>query len=178
MRWHKACGAGGLCLVVVSVFLGVWGTRQCVAASRPQFVKLNITVIWGFSKGEEFIDEKVDEKLAEILKKKLKLKRLEVLDQVAFVGKWAKWYARLSKDKDGEDDEDNDKDSKEPELMLTANYQGIQKASARFDVRITDTDGDKVLIKRQLKLPYNQPRVEFEKIGDRYLILILEAEPW
>ena len=165
---HRKPLVAAIVCVVVMLFPGQWGTPRC-AGVPPRLVTLDVTILWGTTKGEEAINGgNVDKNIIKAVQQKLKLKQLEVLDSVSLDGEsWLTWYAKVGR---------NNEKFKDMGLTLAARYWGTTNDSTRFGVSLES--GNNTLFKRNLVLTHNTPQVEAEMFKDGYFIFVFKAKPW
>ena len=147
-------------LVAIAALVAV--VLICSSAPAPvvktrKMVALKVIGIHGYKKGEE-ADEPILGEIGKKLRKKFKLKRLEVIDTVHFsASSGLELTTRLGE-----------------HMKIKMKWRAVQKNIARF--RITVLRGKGTILKKEVAMKLGKSSVAAAKLGKDVLILLMSSE--
>jgi len=146
----------GCTLTFVLVVLA-WSSAPGPVIKTRKMVGLEVTAMRGTRRGEEQDDADLDE-IGKKLKKKLKLKRLEVIDRTNFAANSGIEITTGLGD----------------DMKIKMRWRAMQKDVARF--KITVLRGKTTLLQKEVAMKVNEPAVAISKLGKDVLILLMKSQ--
>jgi len=152
---HVVRWAGWVTAALV-VTLVLCGSNRAGVVKGRKMVSLKVTAVRGSKEGEESIDPRLAE-LGEKLKKKFKLRRLEVIDETNFgANSGIEITTNLGDD-----------------MKIKMRWSGTRQDSAQF--RITVLRGEETVIQERLKIELNSMALATGRLDKDILILVMTA---